>query len=138
MINPQTKRQARLWLALVFLLGTGIGVAFGYAFAHKSYAATTPPQMSEPERRAKRVADMTQSIGLTPEQSQKFDAIILGAHQEMKKVHDESEANIDAIRANARTQMKQFLTPEQKLKFDEFVSKLDEERKRMPGGPGGR
>ncbi len=139
MINPQTKRQARLWLALVFLLGAGIGTAFGYAFAHRSYASTTTPQLSEPERRAKRVADMTQSIGLNQEQSQKFDAIILNAHQEMKKVHDQSEADIDAIREKARSQMKEFLAPEQKVKFDEFVKKLDEERKRMASGqPGGR
>ena len=131
MINPQTKRQARMWLALVFLLGAGIGAAFGYAFAHKSYAST---MMSEPERRAKRVADMTQSIGLTPEQSQKFDAIILAAHQEMKKVHDQSEADINAVREKARGQMKEFLTPEQKLKFDEFARKLDEERKKMEAG----
>ncbi|MGB2626650.1 MAG: hypothetical protein WAK20_07655 [Candidatus Acidiferrum sp.] len=137
MINPQTKRQARLWLAVVFLLGAGIGTAFGYAFAHKSYAASTPTQLSEPERRAKRIADMTQAIGLTPEQSQKFDAIILSAHQEMKKAHDQSEVDIDAIREKARAQMKELLAPEQKVKFDEFVKRLDEERKRMAGNQAG-
>ena len=131
MINPETKRQARLWLALVFLLGAGIGVAVGYTFAHKSYAATNASQISEPERRAKRVADMTQAIGLTSEQSQKLDGIILSAHQEMKKVHDQSEADINAIRERARAQMREFLTPEQKAKFEDFIRKADEERKRM-------
>ena len=48
MINPQTRRQARMWLAIVFLLGAGIGVAFGYAFAHKSYASMMGPTMREP------------------------------------------------------------------------------------------
>jgi Spy/CpxP family protein refolding chaperone len=131
MINPQTKRQARMWLALVFLLGAGIGVAFGYAFAHKSYASMTGTAMSEPERRAKRVADMTEGIGLTPGQSQKLDAIILSAHEEMKKVREKSDADVEAVRMKARAQMREFLTPEQKPKFEEFVRKTDEERKRL-------
>ena len=138
MIDPQTRRQARLWLALVFFLGTGIGVAFGYALAHKSYAATNGPSLTEPERRARRVADMTQAIGLTPEQNQKLDRIILSAHEDMKKVHDKSEADIDAIRENARAQMREFLTPEQKAKFEEFIRKTDEERKRMTAAQGGK
>jgi Spy/CpxP family protein refolding chaperone len=136
MINPQTKRQARLWLALVFFLGAGIGVAFGYAFAHKSYASTNGPSMSEPVRRARRVADMTQAIGLTPEQSQKLDGIILSAHEEMKKTREQSDKDIDAIREKARAQMREFLTPEQKVKFEEFIRKTDAERKRMAAEQG--
>ncbi len=132
-MNPQDRMQARLWLAIVFVLGVAIGVTFGYSFAHRSYASTTAPQMSEPERRAKRVAMMTQEIGLTAEQSQKLDAIILEAHGEMKKVRDKSDADLDAIRQNARGQMREFLTPEQKPKFEEFVRKLDEERKKQAG-----
>jgi Spy/CpxP family protein refolding chaperone len=136
MINPQTKRQARMWLALVFLLGTGIGVAFGYAFAHKSYASTSGPTMTESERRAKRVADMTRDIGLTPEQSEKLDGIIKAAHDEMKTVREKSDGDVDAIRLKARTQMREFLTPEQKPKFEEFIQKMDEERKKLATQPG--
>jgi Spy/CpxP family protein refolding chaperone len=131
MINPQTRRQARMWLAIVFLLGAGIGVAFGYAFAHKSYASVIGPTMNEPERRAKRVAEMSRQIGLTPEQSKKLDATILSAHEEMKSVREKSDADVEAIRQKARVQMREFLTPEQKPKFEEFIRKMDEERKRM-------
>lgn len=136
MISPQTKRQARMWLALVFLLGAGIGVAFGYAFAHKSYASMTGPTMPEPERRAKRVADMTQEIGLRPEQSQKLDAIIRAAHEEMKTVREKSDADVETIRLKARAQMREFLTPEQKPKFEEFIQKMDEARKRLASQQG--
>lgn len=132
-MNPQTRMQARLWLAIVFVLGAAIGVTFGYSFAHRSYASTTPPSLSEPERRAKRVAEMTRDIELTPEQSKKMDAIILSAHQEMKKVRDKSEADLDALRQKARGEMREFLTPEQLPKFEEFVRKMDEERKKAAG-----
>jgi Spy/CpxP family protein refolding chaperone len=132
-MNPETRMQARLWLALVFVLGIAIGGTFGYSFAHRSYASTSQPSMSEPERRAKRVLEMTREIGLTAEQSQKVDGIILSAHEEMKRVREKSDADLDGIRQNARGQMREVLTPEQKPKFEDFVRKMDEERKKAAG-----
>ncbi len=132
-MNPQTRMQARLWLAIVFVLGAAIGATFGYSFAHRSYASTSHPPMSEPERRAKRVAEMTREIGLSPEQSQKLDAVIASTHEEMKKVHEKSDADIEALRQKARGEMREFLTAEQKPKFEEFVRKLDEARKKDSG-----
>jgi Spy/CpxP family protein refolding chaperone len=134
-MNPQTRLQARLWLALVFFLGSAIGIAFGYTFAHRSYASTTDPQMSEPERRAKRVAEMTREINLTLEQSQKLDAIFLAAHTEMRRLHDKSDADMEAIRQKARNDTRAFLTDEQKPKFEAFVQKLDAERKKQMPSP---
>ncbi len=132
-MNPETRMQARVWLAIVFVLGVAIGGTFGYSFAHRSYASTAARAMSEPERRAKRVAEMTQEVGLTPEQSQKLDAVIASTHEEMRKVREQSEADIELLRQKARGEMREFLTPEQKPKFEEFVRKLDEARKKQAG-----
>jgi Spy/CpxP family protein refolding chaperone len=134
-MNPETKRQARMWLAVVFLLGVGIGVVVGYAFAHRTYADTPAGlSTSEPERRARRVAEMTKEIGLSPEQSQKLDGIIASTHEEMKQARAKSDAEIAGLRLKAREQMRGFLTAEQKPKFEEFVKKLDDERKKQGGG----
>ncbi len=134
-MNPETKRQARLWLAVVFLLGAAIGVVVGYASAHRSYADTTAgPSMSEPERRARRVAEITREVGLSPEQSQKLDGIIASTHEEMKKAREKSDAEIEGLRLKAREEMRGFLTAEQKPKFEAFVRKLDEERKKQGAG----
>jgi len=131
-MNPETRRKAGVWLALVFALGLAIGGVFGYNFAHKSYAAGKPPAtLSEPERRAARVADMTKELGLTPEQSQKLDAVLHEAHEEMKAIHEKSDADVDAVRQKARSEMRAFLTPEQMPKFEAFVKKVDQERKRQ-------
>jgi hypothetical protein len=133
-MNPDTQRKAGLWLAVVFLLGAAIGVVFGYSFGHRSYAAgkpTTPP-LSEPERRAKRVADMTAELGLSAAQSAKMDVIIRGAHEEMKAIRDKSDADVDVVRQRARQQMRENLTPEQKPKFEAMVQR-DEERKKQVG-----
>jgi Spy/CpxP family protein refolding chaperone len=131
-MNPEVRRKASEWLALVFFLGVAVGGLFGYSFAHRSYAASrlSAPTLSEPERRAKRIAEMTKDIGLTPEQTRQFDSIIHAAHDEMKGIHEKSDADIDAVRQKAREQMRAVLTPEQKPTFEEYVQKLDEERKK--------
>jgi Spy/CpxP family protein refolding chaperone len=130
-MNPDSARKARIWLGVVFLVGAAIGVVFGYSFGHRSYAATLQPQMSEPERRAKRVADMTKELGLTADQSAKFDDIIRGAHQEMKEIHDSADKNVDAVREKAREQMRGVLTEEQKPKFEAMAQRMDEARKKQ-------
>lgn len=130
-MNPETRRKAGVWLALVFALGLAIGGVFAYNFAHKSYAAGRPAAFTEPERRAARVAEMTRELGLTPEQSQRLDAVLHQAHDEMKAIREKSEADVDAVRQKARSEMRTFLTPEQMPRFEAFVKKVDEERKRQ-------
>lgn len=126
------QRKARLWLALVFLVGAAIGVVFGYSFGHRSVLAkTTPAPMSEPERRAKRLQEMTKELGLTPDQSAKMDDIIRRAHEDMKTIRDKAESDVDVVREKARNEMRPFLTPEQKPKFEEMVQRMDAERKKQ-------
>lgn len=132
-MSIESQRKARLWLTLVFVLGAAIGGVFGYSFARRTSAALLAPgpTLSEPERRAKRVAEMTKEVGLTPEQSASVDAIIHQAHDEMKAVHDKSDADVDAIRQKARDQVRQLLTAEQKPKFEAMIQKLDQEKKKQ-------
>jgi Spy/CpxP family protein refolding chaperone len=132
-MNSETRQKARLWLGLVFILGAAIGGVFGYSFAHRSYAATQAPAatLSEPERRAKRVAEMTKEVGLTPEQSTQFDQIIHQAHDEMKAIHEKSDADEDAVKQRVREQMRSLLTPEQRPKFEAMIQR--KERKKQQG-----
>ena len=110
----------------------GTVTVFGYSFAHRSYAATqAPATLSEPERRAKHLAEMTKEVGLTPEQSTQFDQIIHQAHDEMKAIHEKSDADEDAVRRRAREQMRSLLTPEQRPKFEAMIQR--KERKKQQG-----
>ena len=120
-MNPDSLRKAKLWLALVFLVGAAIGAVFGHSFGYRSYAATITSQqpMSEAERRAKRVADMTKEVGLTPDQSARMDEIIKDA-----------QVDVGAVREKARSEMRAILTDEQKPKFEAMVQRIDAERKK--------
>jgi cell division septum initiation protein DivIVA len=131
-MNADSLRKARIWLGVVFVVGAAIGAVFGYSFAHHhAYAATPPTAISEPERRAKRVADMTQELGLTPDQVTKVDDIIKSTHAEMKSVRDKAEKDVDGLREQARNQVRTLLTDQQKPKFETMVQRDDERRKQQ-------
>jgi Spy/CpxP family protein refolding chaperone len=132
-MTQESRQKAGLWLAVVFVLGAAIGGVFGYSFSqHHTLAASSPaPQLSEPERRNRRVAEMTKELSLTPEQASSFDGIIHHAHDEIKVLRDKCEADVDAVRLQARDQMRQMLTPEQKPKFEEMVQRMDAEHKKQ-------
>jgi hypothetical protein len=130
-MNPDIRKKAAIWLALVFVLGTATGGVFGYSLARRSYAATKNVVPSEAERRAKKIAEMTQTIGLTAEQAQKADGIVKNAQSEIREIHNKNDAEVDVVRMNARGQMREFLTAEQMPKFEQYMQRLDEERKKQ-------
>jgi Spy/CpxP family protein refolding chaperone len=130
-MNPDIRKKAAIWLALVFILGTATGGVFGYSLARRSYAATKAVIPSEAEHRAKKLAEMTREIGLTAEQAQKVDGLIKDAQAQIHAVHDKSDADVDVIRMKTRQDMRTFLTPEQLPKFEQYVQRLDEQRRKQ-------
>jgi len=75
MSETAATRKAALWVGVVFLLGAALGGVLGYLFAHRPVNAANPP-LSEPERRARRVEELTKELTLTPQQAQQVDAIL--------------------------------------------------------------
>jgi Spy/CpxP family protein refolding chaperone len=134
MTDTTATRKAALWVGVVFLLGAALGGVLGYTFAHRPVSAANPP-LSEPERRAQRVTELTKGLSLTPEQAQRLDAILFHWHGESKAIHDQSDAQIETLRQKGRNEIRSILTPEQKPKFEEFLKRFDEERKRNPLPP---
>ena len=122
-------RKAALWVGAVFLLGAALGGVLGYLFAHRPVSAANPP-LSEPERRARRVQELSKELSLTPQQAQQFDAILMQWHAETKAIHDQTDAQLDAVRQKGRAQVRAILTPDQLPKFEDFLKRHDEERKR--------
>jgi Spy/CpxP family protein refolding chaperone len=133
MNDTTAKRNATLWVGAVFLLGAALGGVLGYLFAHRPVSAANAP-LSEPERRGRRVEQLTRDLSLTPQQAQQLDTILLQRHTETKAIHDQAdaqvEAQVDQVRQKGRAQVRAILTPEQLPKFEEFLKRVDEQRKR--------
>src|ERR1700751_6019010 len=106
--TPAT-RKAAIWVVVVFLLGAVAGGMLGYGYAaHHSVSAASTPQ-PEPERRAKRVADLTEKLTLTPDQAKQLDAILLDRHTEVKAIRDQSDAQLEQVRQKGRDQIRGIL-----------------------------
>ena len=129
MNDTTAKRKAALWVGAVFLLGAMLGGVLGFLFAHRPVNAANAA-LSEPERRARRVEQFTHELGLSPEQAQQLDAILLQRHTETKVIHDQADLQLEQVRQKGRAQVRAILTPEQLPKFEEFLKRMDEERKR--------
>jgi Spy/CpxP family protein refolding chaperone len=129
MSETPARRKAAVWVAIVFLLGAALGGMIGYGYAHRSVAAANAP-MPEPVRRAHRVEQMTQELGLTSDQAKQLDGILMQWHTEVKAIHNQADVQFEAERQKGRDKIRAILTPEQKPKFEDFLRKLDEERKR--------
>jgi Spy/CpxP family protein refolding chaperone len=123
------KRKAALWVGAVFLLGAMLGGVLGFLFAHRPVSAANAP-LSEPERRARRVQELTHELALTPQQAQQLDGILLQRHTETKAIRDQLDAQMNEVREKGRAQVRTILTPEQLPKFEAFLKRMDEERKR--------
>ncbi|MGB7283581.1 MAG: hypothetical protein WBE13_15045 [Candidatus Acidiferrum sp.] len=135
MSENSAKQKAALWIAVVFLVGAAFGVVFGYFYGHRSSVSASNPPMSEPQRRAQKVEQLTQELGLTAAQRQQLDATLSQLHAEYKSIHDQSDAQMDQARQKGRDQIRAILTPEQKPKFEEFLKRMDEERKKNSPPP---
>jgi Spy/CpxP family protein refolding chaperone len=134
MNDSSAKRKAAFWVAAVFVLGAALGGVFGYFYGHRSTVAAAGPPLSEPERRARRVDQLTHELSLSDAQRQQMDALLSQIHAEYKSIHDQSNVQVsqrmDQARQKGRDQIRAILTPEQLPKFEEFLKRMDEERKR--------
>jgi Spy/CpxP family protein refolding chaperone len=139
MNESSAKRRAALWVAVVFVLGAALGGVFGYFYGHRSTVAAANPPLSEAQRRAQRVEQLTQELSLTNDQKQRLDSALSQLHAEYKSIRDQSNqqlnSQMDQSRQKGRDQIRAILTPEQKPKFEEFLKRLDEERKRNAPPP---
>ncbi|PYT82895.1 MAG: hypothetical protein DMG40_04525 [Acidobacteria bacterium] len=128
MNEAPASRRAAIWVVIVFLLGAVVGGMFGYGYAHRSVAAASA-SMPEPERRARRVEQLTHELGLTSDQAKQLDTILQQWHGQAKAIHEQSDAQFEQLRQKGRDEIRSILTPEQKPKFEAFLQKLDAERK---------
>jgi septal ring factor EnvC (AmiA/AmiB activator) len=130
MSENSAKQKAALWVGIVFILGAALGGVFGYFYGHRSIVAAANPPLSEPQRRAQKVEQLTQELGLSNDQRQQLDSILSQLHAQYKTLRDQSDAQMNDARQKGRDQIRAILTADQKPKFEEFLRRMDEERRK--------
>ena len=140
-MNENTaKRRAAFWVATVFVLGMALGGVFGYFYGHRGTFAAAPPPLSDAERHAKRLDQLTRELALNDSQRQQMDSLLTQIHADFQSVRtkhaQQLESDLDQERQKSRDQTRAILTPEQLPKFEEFLKRMDEERKKNTPAPG--
>jgi flagellar biosynthesis chaperone FliJ len=129
MNGESSRRKAALWVGAVFLLGAALGAVLGYGYAHRSYASMAAP-LTDQAKRAQKVEELTRLLGLSSEQQQKLDRVLTDFQGQMKEIRRQSEPQMDVVRQKGRAEIRSFLRPEQLPKYEEFITRLDQERKK--------
>jgi Spy/CpxP family protein refolding chaperone len=119
----RSTRSAVLLLLAAFVLGAAAGVAGAALFGPGDGQR---PRRPDPERYQKR---LTHDLTLTREQQDSVHAI-LGLHKAaLDSAWTESEARIETLRTEIRSEISRQLTPGQKRKYDTMNQRTDSLRR---------
>ncbi len=74
-----------------------------------------PPHqpLSYAEFHAKRVADLTQQLSLSPDQAKQLDAVLLQMHGQLSTIHDQENVQREQVSKQGREQIRAFLSADQ-------------------------
>jgi len=130
MAASATVRRTTALVIVLFLTGIALGALGASLYLRGSRHDTKSAGHYSHLSRAEIVTRLSHDLDLTPEQKSRVEAIVAAAHQRFHALDDQVEPQYDAIRQDARSQIRLVLTSEQKTKFEEEVRRLDEERKK--------
>ncbi len=130
MMEIPASRKAAVWLALIFLLGGGLGAVLGFiAGGHRAQGSAGWRKTPE-ARRADMVEKLNQELQLTAAQRESVDQILAALQEQFQAVHKQVEPQMKEARESGRKRIRAILTPEQQTKYDEYLKRADQERKR--------
>ena len=122
------RRKAVVWVALVFLLGGGLGVVVGISVGHHETASASSAD-TPAARHAQILERFNQELQLSAAQRGSLEMISKDLQAQFKTIREQTKPQMNEAREKARSRIRDILTPEQKPKFEELLKRLDEERK---------
>lgn len=117
-------RRAYLYFALTFLLGVIVGGTCTY------YYAWNTGHWRRPFTRQNFVHRLKAQLALSDTQVSQLEQILDGSTRRFDAAQQQANTQLNGIRQETRTAIRQILTPEQAQKFDELVRRWDERRRR--------
>jgi len=118
-------RRAYLYFVLTFLLGAVVGGVGVY------YYAWSMGHWHRPFNRGSFVSRLKTDLKLTDAQVPQLEQILEGSTKEFQAAQQQADSQLNAIRQETRSKIRQILSPQQTQQFDEIMRRLDERRKRQ-------
>jgi|SRR5208337_222653 len=117
-------RRAYLYFALTFLLGAIVGGACVY------YYTWSTGHWHRPFNRRNFVSRLKAELNLSDTQVFQLEQILDGSTKEFGAAQQQADSQLNAIRQETRSRIRQILSPQQTQEFDELVRRWDERMKR--------
>ena len=118
-------RRAYLYFVLTFLLGAIVGGACVY------YYAWSMGHWRRPFNRQSFVSRLKGELNLSDAQVPQLEQILDGSTKKIRSAQQQADAQLNAIREETRSSIRQILSPQQTQKFDELVRRWDERKRRL-------
>jgi len=111
---------------VVFVLGVLLGGVGDHLWGVRVWGMQPTPLT----HRDQIIDSLTRELNLTPDQVKQVTAAVDQKQAEINKLYAPLDAQRDQIRRQARDQIRAVLTPEQQTKFDNFLTRLDEAKRK--------
>ena len=117
-------RRAYLYFALTFLLGAVVGGACVY------YYTWSTGHWHRPFNRQRFVSRLKSDLDLSEKQVHELEPIVDDTTGKVQSAQQQADSQLNAIRQETRSRIRQILSREQIQKFNELVRRWDERMKR--------
>ena len=116
-------RRAYLYFAMTFLLGAIVGGTCVY------YYAWSTGHWRRPFNRQKFVSRLTSELNLSDTQVPQLEQILDGSTKKFRSAQQQAASQLNVIREETRSAIRQILSPQQAQEFDALVHRWDERRR---------
>jgi hypothetical protein len=127
MDTSQGSVKAIALVALVFVLGAGLGSAGTYVVTSRVHAehAQAPP----PHNQANTMSILTRDLDLNADQQKQIYSILGDTRARYAEIHKRDDPEYERTRQEGRERIRQLLTSDQRPKFESILRRFDEERR---------
>lgn len=124
----ETRLKVRLACVSIFILGIAAG-ALGVSAYYRWIAPRPPSGWTGRFDRERYVKQMTEAVGLQPEQMGALNALLDETREEFLALRARLRPQFDEIRQRARDRIRGILNTDQQGRFEAFLKRWDEERR---------
>lgn len=124
----ETRVKVRLAFVSIFILGIAAG-ALGVCVYYRGIDPGRPPGWTGRFDRERYVKQMTEAVGLQPEQMGALNAILNETREEFLALRARLRPQFDEVRQRARARLRAILNADQEGRFEAFLKRWDEERR---------
>jgi Spy/CpxP family protein refolding chaperone len=120
-----SRGRAAFLLALMFVAGLAVGLAA------ERYTVHYGPDRDRDDRRERRttIERFADDLGITPEQQERIDPILVETRERMSDVFDQVRPEWEAVVDSARARIEAVLTPEQVERYRALLEEQEGRRR---------